>query len=88
MNLFQWSRKEMVVAWTKVVAGCEGKLSDKDVSKILHESNRRVSLDKKTRGLRIKPWGTSTFRGCGAESEVSQKIGRKVFQNEDKLNCV
>lgn len=47
----------------------------------MHESNRRVGLDRKIRGLRIKPWRTPAFRGCGAESEVSQKVGeKKVFK--------
>ena len=78
----------MVIAWMKVVAGCEGKRSVKDESKVLHEITRRVSLGRKRRGPRIKPWGTPTFRGCGAESDVSLKIRKKSFQNKDQLNCV
>lgn len=76
-NLFPCYRREIVVAWTKVVAGCEGKLWDKDESNILHEINRRMSLEKKIKGPRINPWRTPMFRGCGAENEMSQKIGEK-----------
>lgn len=77
LNFLQGSRRERVVSWMKVVAGCEGERRVKNESKVLHEVTKRVSLDRNRRGLRIKCWVTSPFRGCGAEREMSQKIWKK-----------
>lgn len=56
-------------------------MREREKSKVLHEISGRVRLGGKRRGPRIKPWGAPPFRGCGAGSEMSQKIRKYSCQN-------
>lgn len=76
------SRREMVVAWIKVAARyvCRKERGQKWEQDFVYEIIRKVSLDRKRGGPRIKPWILlGTLRDYGTESKVSQKNKEKII---------